>query len=110
MHVSSENEAPKQHAVPAPAQPSLGLASGDDPNTIVNKTTIFRFAKVFPTFIVLDASRDSVDVFSWPTQDHLTICGIIKRVVKMDRSKPASRADFKINSLSRNQATNLQAN
>jgi hypothetical protein len=51
-----------------------------------------------------------VDAFSWPTQDHLTICGVNNRVVKIDRSKSASETDFEINSLSRNHTTNLQAN
>ncbi len=52
----------------------------------------------------------AVDAFSWPTHDHLTIYGVINGVVKIDRSKSASETDFEINSLSRNQATNLQAN
>jgi hypothetical protein len=51
-----------------------------------------------------------VDAFSWPTQDHLTTCGVNNRVAKIDRSKSASETDFEINSLSRNHMTNLQAN
>ena len=52
-------------------------------------------------------SGHAVDVFL-STHDHLTICGVNNRVLKIDRS--ANETDLEINSLPWNHTTNLQAN
>nr|BAD05309.1 hypothetical protein [Oryza sativa Japonica Group] len=58
MHSLPMNKAMDSPACIAPAQPPLGLASGDDPVIILIKTTTSRFAKVFSTVPILAASRD----------------------------------------------------